>query len=358
MRSALLMLLIAWSLAALGQQISVMVAPFDSAGAGDPEIGKKASIILNLQIWQTLRIPPAGEGRKTKGTVTWDVTSKPPTSYAEAEALARTQTEDEPQIVLWGRAWRYGGGNVVEAFLSIRSDAKPAVFKSDLWNVSMPDGTAVGVGVPRRQVDFRPIVLRPDLLAELKDPSGLKLYASPSGDVILSPVGDYFRALQQGPDSAQVILPDGTKGWVRLPNLSRERSEVVHFAGALVRVFRQDWSGARELFVKVVNNPNAPAAVKIDSYLYLAVAEDKSGGDPDPWLRKAYELNPYSKIIVQYMCMSHLATLSRMSENDRRGDKGAQRRRLLNQILETTQPLFPRDDGWIRSVKTLLEKLS
>jgi hypothetical protein len=358
MRRAVLMLVIVWASVALGQQISVMVAPFDSAGAGDPEIGKKASIILNLQIWQTLRIPPAGEGRKSKGTVTWDVISKAPASYAEAEELARAQTEDEPQIVLWGRAWRYGEGNVVEAFLSIRSDAKPAVFKSDLWKVSLPDGTAVGVGVPRRQVDFRPIVLRSDLLAELKDPSGLKLYASPSGDVILGTVGDYFRAIQQGPDSAQVILPDGTKGWVRLPNLSRERSEVVHFAGALVRVFRQDWSGAKELFIKVVNNPNAPAAVKIDSYLYLAVAEDKSGGDPDLWLRKAYELNPYSKTIVQYMCVNHLVALTRMSEGDRRGGKGAQQRRLLDQILETTQPLFPRDDSWIRSVKMLLSKLS
>jgi len=353
-----LMALVAWGSVARGQQITVMVAPFDSMGQGDPEIGKKASIILNLQIWQTLRIPATGVGRNTKGSVTWDITSKPPASYLEAEALARQQTEDEPQIILWGRAWRYGGGNVVEAFLSIRSDVKPSAFTSDLWKVSMPDGTAVGVGVPRRQIDFRPIVLRPDLLAKLRDPGGLTLYASPAGDTVLGTAGDYFRALQQGPDSAQVVLPNGTKGWVRLPNLSRERSEVVHFAGALVRVFRQDWPGAKELLAKVVNNPNAPAAVKIDSYLYLAVAEDKTGGDPNPWLRKAYELNPYSKTIVQYMCMSHLAALSRMSEAERRGTKGVEQRRSLDQILGTAQPLFPPDDSWIRSVKAFLAKPS
>jgi hypothetical protein len=214
------------------------------------------------------------------------------------------------------------------------------------------------VGVPRRQVDFRPIVLRPDLLAELKDPSGLKLYARPSGTEILGTVGDYFRALQQGPDSAQVILPDGTTGWVRLPNLSRDRSEVVHFAGALVRIFRQDWAAAKELFLKVVNNPNAPAAVKIDSYLYLAVADGRSGGDSDQWLRRAYELNPYSKTVVQYMCINHLEVLSRMSEAERKGEKGAQQRRLLDQILESTQALFPHDDGWIKSVKALSAKLS
>src|SRR5258708_1106672 len=126
MRRIVLMALLMWAGVAVGQQITVMVAPFDSSKPPDPEIGNKPSIILNLQTWQALRIPATGEGRNTRGSVTWDVTSKPPASYAEAEALASAQTEDEPQIVLWGRAWRYGAGNVVEAFLSIRSDVEPA----------------------------------------------------------------------------------------------------------------------------------------------------------------------------------------------------------------------------------------
>lgn len=186
---------------------------------------------MNLQIWRTLQIPVTVEGRNTRGGVTWDVTSVPPTSYAEAEALARKQTKDEPQIIVWGRAWRYGEGNVVEAFLSIRNDAG---LSSDLWQVGMPDGTVVSVGVPNRQIDFRPIVLRSDLLAELRDPAGLKLYASPTGGSVLGSAGDYFRALEQGPDSAEVVLPSQVQGWVRLRNLSRERSEVVQFSGALM----------------------------------------------------------------------------------------------------------------------------
>ncbi len=48
------------------------------------------------------------------------------------------------------------------------------------------------------------------------------------------------------------------------------------------------------------------------------------------WLRKAYELDPYSKTVVQYICMSHLAALSRMNEADRRGSKGNEQRRSLN----------------------------
>jgi hypothetical protein len=357
MKRAALMACIAWASVALGQQITVMVTPFDSTKAGDAEIGKKASIILDLQIWQTLRIPATGGGRKTKGLVILDVTSKPPASYAEAEEFARDVVGDQPQIVLWGRAWHYGSGNVVEAFLLIRNNATPAL-ASDLWKVSTRDGTAVGVGIPSRQIDFKPIVLRSDLLAEMKGPGGLKLYASPKDDTVIGEVAVNFRALQQGPDTTKVILPNGTKGWVRLPNLSREDSEVVHFCGALVRVLRQDWPGAKELFLKVVNNPNAPTTVKIDSYLYLAVTEDKSGGDPFSWLRKAYQLNPYSKTVVQYICMGHLSALSRMNETERKGSKGNDERRSLIQVLKTTQPLFPSDDAWIRTVKTLLEKLS
>ena len=357
MKRAALMACVAWASVALGQQITIIVTPFDSTKAGDPEIGRKASIILDLQIWQTLRIPATGEGRKTRGLVMWDATSTPPASYAEAEEFAREVVGDQPQIVLWGRAWHYGSGNVVEAFLLIRNNATPTL-ASDLWKVSTRDGTAVGVGIPRRQIDFKPIVLRSDLMAEMKGPGGLKLYAGPKDDTVIGEVAVNFRALQQGPDTTKVILPNGTKGWVRLPNLSHEGSEVVHFCGALVRLLRQDWPGAKELFLKVVSNPNTPTTVKIDSYLYLAVAEDKLGRDPYSWLRKAYDLSPYSKTVVQYICMSHLAALSRMNEADRKSSKGNDERRSLIQILETTQPLFPSDDAWTRAVKTLLEKLS
>jgi hypothetical protein len=214
MKLPLLLVCLLWANAAMGQRITVMVAPFDSAQAGDPEIGKKVGVILNLQIWQTLRIPKTKDGSRTKGLVTWDVTSKPPTSFAEAEELGRAQSEDVPQFVLWGRAWRYGTGNVVEAFLSIRNDVEPSR-SADFWKVSLPNGSAIGVGLPRRHIDFKPIVLRADLLAELRDPGGLKLYAEPTGNAVLGVVGDEFTALEQGPDTAEIVLPDHTKGWVR-----------------------------------------------------------------------------------------------------------------------------------------------
>lgn len=265
---------------AFSQQVALFVPPFQSAAA-DAAIGSKVGVILNLQIWQTLRVPLVGPGHSTTGLVIWDVTSPPPNSYAEANKLAADRTEN-PQLVLWGRASQYGSGYVAEAFLSIRSDARNREI-APLWSVTLDRNTTFSMGVPRQQVDFAPIVLRQDLLAELHDPSGLKLYSSASGGTVQGFVGDSFQGLEQGPDSAKVLLPDGRTGWVRLPDLSREHSEVVDFSGAVLRVLRQDWPGAKTLFERALNSAHTPDAVRVDALLYLAAIADKLGRTLIPW---------------------------------------------------------------------------
>jgi hypothetical protein len=143
--SALLFLL---TLGAAGfdhNKITISVAPFAGVSGQDADIGKRASAILNLQIWQTLRIPVTAEGKHTKGTVTWDFESRPPTTSADAERYAAAQKDQEPQVVLWGKAWRFGAGIVVEAFLSIRSGESAIAFGSDLWTVTVPTGETFSV---------------------------------------------------------------------------------------------------------------------------------------------------------------------------------------------------------------------
>lgn len=320
-------------------QVVISVAPFAASDVENAQIGKRSSAILNLQIWQTLRLPTNPDGRRTKGVVTWDFESHPPASFAEADAYAAAQTDQEPQLVLWGRAWRYGAGVVVEAFLSIRAvdDAHPV--GSDLWTLRLDNGVTLAVGIPRRQIEFAPIVLRADLMPELTNPAGMPLYSAATGPQTLGPAGDYFRALEQGPESAKVVLPDGRQGWIRLPSLSREHSEVVDFSGAVVRILRKDWPGASALFERVVGNEHAPNAIKVDSYLYLAVAAVRSNKDPTPWIRKAYELNPYSRTVLQYMCMDQLA-----------------RRQLqtLRRLLDAGKPLYSGEDAWFKKIGTYL----
>jgi tetratricopeptide (TPR) repeat protein len=335
------------------QRVTLMVSPFDSSPTGKSEIGKKTGIILSLQIWQTLRIPTTQDGSKTRGTVNFDVTSTPPTSYTEAEALAAEATDYSPEMVLWGRAWPYGTGTVVEAFLLVRGHPlQYLALPQDLWTIVTPNGSRISVGVPRRQVEFSPIILRGDLLPELQEPSDLKLYAGPTGDAIKGTVGGGFTAQVQGIDTAEVLLPNGTTGWIRLPNLSQTHSEVVDFSSGLVRIFRHDWSGAFQLLTNVVNNSHTPAAVRIDAYLYMAVAADKMGKSADQWVAKAYELNPYSKTVIQYLCMSELSEFSRLSQEDQKNDRGRNLVNSLNQIVTSASPLFAPGDIWLKSVRT------
>ena len=334
--------------------VNTYIAPFQSGSAEEAEIGKKVAIILNLQVWQTLRIPPTGSGRSTKGTVIWDVTSKPPATYPEANALAKSAQPDEPQIVLWGKAWHYVNQNVAEAFLLIRRDVERNPAGKAIWKASLPNGPTFSVDVPHWQVDFAPIVLRADLLAELKDPAGLKLFADSRGTSVNGYVGDTFRALEQDREAAKVVTPDGRTGWVRLPELSKNPSEVVHFTGGLVRIFRQDWDGASQLFQRVVNNPHAPLSVRVDAYLYLAICADQMSGDSYQWVRKAYELDPLSKAVIQYLCMSHFSAIARQkagAENSNRTD----RLRLLNEIAQQSKPLFPPQDPWFTKLTQYLE---
>jgi len=49
-----------------------------------------------------------------------------------------------------------------------------------------------------------------------------------------------------------------------MPNPSAEHSEVIDFAGGVIRILRHDWSGALQLFEKVVENPRTPLAVLVE----------------------------------------------------------------------------------------------
>jgi hypothetical protein len=337
------------------QQITISVAPFATTSTEGPYVGIRAGAILNLQIWQTLRIPVGPEGRHTKGTVTWDFASHPPTTFAEAEGYAAAQTDQEPQIVLWGRAWQYGAGTVVEAFLSIRPGNPENPFGANLWTVHLPDDGEFTVGVPHRQIEFAPIVIRSELMPELTAPAGLKLYSQPSGPQTLGFVGDYFKALEQGSDSAKVVTPNGTRGWIRLPNLSTEHSEVVDFSGGVVRILRNDWDGAIQLLRKAAENPRAPTSVRDDSYLYIAIATARSGGDPSPWIQKAYELNPYSRTVLQYLCMAKLALL--VHSDVLAANRSAPQIEALRQITAAGGPLYSRDDPWFNNLKSYLDRV-
>lgn len=120
-----------------------------------------------------------------------------------------------------------------------------------------------------------------------------------------------FTALEQGPNIARVRGSGlAEPGWVKLPGLSNNRSEVTDFAGGLIRIFRRDWSGAIDLLSRVTKTPSAPVSIRISSYQLMAAASQSlhdQAGTPNrsvEYAEAAEKLNPYLRWTVKYKCMA------------------------------------------------------
>lgn len=325
------------------------VTLFVPAFEGPDSLGRNVATILNLQIWQTLRKAPFPNPSNLKfgdGLVIWDDAPLSPQTHDRAERVGR---DNDADVVLWGKARRYGDGVVVQSYLTM-----PASDKLRLWEVRVPtaSGASIGIDVPRLRYEFGPIALTRAVVDSYSSPGALKLYASPTSTEAVGVVGGAFTALEQGANVARVES-GGTRGWIRLPSLSASRSEVVDFVGAIIRVLRADWDGAARLFQNVITNPRAPASLKVDAHLYRGVALEHSGSGGAAELRRAYELNPYDRTVVSYLLMSHLAALMRTPASD------PERGRIVSaarELVASKRYLFPSDDPWLKRVTDVLAR--
>lgn len=326
--------------------VGLLVAPF----AGPDPLGRKAATVLQLQVWQTLRLAPPNNRNKLtfgRGIVYWDE-GKPPARHAEA--IARLAGL-EAQMVLWGHAQEFGTGVVVQAYLSVADTRGTTRSDASFWSVALPELGAkqgISVGLPASIFEFRPIVLRSEVLPLLNTPAGLPIYEDRGFARKIGELGGDFKAVEQGSDVARV-QSGGVSGWVRLPGLSANRTEVTDFSGGLIRIYRKDWGGAIDLLGRVTSNTDAPVSIRVSSYLLMAGASrlfHEQTGAPDRSLeliQSAERLNPYLRETIKYKCMALLAARSR-PESVRR----------LEETVRTSGYLFPRDDGWLAKVKAVV----
>jgi hypothetical protein len=336
---------------AVGQAryVGLLVAPF----AGPEPLGQKVATVLHLQIWQTLRLAPPNNTRKLnfgRGIVYWDEGAAP---TRHPEALARL-TGLDAQMVLWGRAQEFGDGVVVQAYLTVAEAPRAGAGTGALWSVSPPElaatKAAISVGLPASTFEFAPIVLRAAVIPLLSSPAGITIYEDRNFTTATGELGGDFRAIEQGPDSARV-QSRGVTGWVRLPGLSANRSEVTDFSGGLIRIFRRDWGGAIDLFTRVTRTATAPVSIRVSSYLLMAAAsrlqhEQIGGADQSlEFVEAAEQLNPYLRDTIKYKCMALLA-----------GPRRAERMRRLDETVRSSEYLFPKDDPWLGKVKQVLAK--
>ncbi len=365
---AFLILLLCSSHAATQEprNVTILVPLFESRTKFEAEpgtIGRRTSLILGLQVWRTFRIPPPWRWGTTikGGKISWDKDSIPK-SFEEAEQTARANSEDV-HLVLWGKAAQYGNGIVVDSNLSILNDETGGRLGTNIWTVAILSRGgmrySLSVSIPEWRYEFGPIVLEPGVLPEISDASYIKLYAQPNMRAVIGDLRDYtFIALRHTGEYAQV-KSEGKVGWVYLPNISKS-SEVVNFCGGVIRVFRRDWQGAIILFNKVINNEHTPTAVRIASFLYMAIAAEnlRDRARSLSFIEQAYRLNPYLKVTTQYLLMSHLANLAQLYPHQMRTLQARRSIDIAREILSKNSVLFAEQDPWILQVEKLLSEVT
>lgn len=325
--------------------VTLYLPAFEAEG----QLGFRAATVLNLRIWQTLRRAPFPNPAGLSfgnGTVLWDPTPLRESGHVAAENAAQSLGAD---AILWGRAWRYGGGVVIQAYLTVPEDRNAE--QRIAWKATVgAHGKAVSLTVrlPRRRYEFSPIVLRREVVDSFASPAGLRMLATRGSDNVVGKVGQAFRALRHE-GSWMLVRSGSTEGWVHLPQLSERRSEVIDFTGGLVRLLRTDWLGARELLQRVVDNPNAPRALRVDALLILGLAAQHAGGDPLGPILRAHQLNPHDVEVTKYECMAYVNRLAQAGS----GTAHSQTKGRLREIISSRRYQFGTADPWFSKVQAI-----
>jgi hypothetical protein len=350
-RNALLL----WLTLAIGvraEPVQILIVPFQ----GQEPLGRNVSNVLYLQTWQTLRkAPTPNPAHLDFGTAValWASDDLRVTSHEQAEAAAR---QTEAQVVLWGKTWPFSTQAIVQTYLTV-VEGVPALWSVTLQGRGGP--RVVTCPLPSRRFEFAPIPLSAEVVRLYAgEPSGLPYYRL--RDTSQAPVGhlgEDFVAVEHTSSEWTKVRVDGGVGWVNLPVLTKSRSEVVDFAGAVVRALRRDWQGAADLFLSAARNPRTPTTVAIDAHLMRAASLAALGKSPDEDLDAAEALNPRAPRTSVYRLMG---LLDRYQKLGRGADAAEARRRLverIDQALGRTGAGLSSSDPWLESARRAVAEL-
>jgi hypothetical protein len=324
--------------------------------ADRPGLGFAVASVLGLQVWQTLRKAPTPNPQGLSfgdGEVIWDPL---PASFADhdgAEAAARGGNLGA-QLVLWGKAYEFGDGVVVQLNLSLPRYHDFRERTPEIWRFGwQPDRPALEADMPARRYSFEPIVLDKAVVERYSRPDALALHASRAGGGEVGRVGGRFVALESAPGSVKVRTAAGQTGWVRLPELAAQRSEVVDFVSGLVRIYRADWQGARELLARVSDSAVAPTALRLDAALLGARAGLLAGLPAEQMVAemdRAVALSPNARRGAVYQTMLRLSAAGR-----REGCVDQGLRAEIGAAIDQHRHLFLADDQWLAQVAQVLD---
>jgi hypothetical protein len=330
-------------------EIVVYVPAFEGEGA----LGRNVATILNLQLWHTFRRYPWPNNPQNhdfgQATIIWSDKSLDSPRHDSAIQKAK-QINILAQIVLWGKAYLYGDGIVVQTNLSLPEYDDFRERRLEVWRIDV-DNQSLAVDIPRRRFEFSSIILSPDFVANYSVPTALKIYPQRRGGEPIGAVGDKFVGLQAEPDLAKVRSGSVT-GWVRLPQFSKNKTEVIDMTAAIVRIYRGDWEGAITALNRVIDNSAVRSHVRLDTYLYRGMAKERLGESGREDFEQAYAISPYAKVTVQYLIMSDIARLARVRADSDEAN------RLRERIRETEvrhRYLFSPQDPWLDQLDRFLQ---
>jgi hypothetical protein len=342
---ALLVSLLAAAPAAAQDTVTLYVPALQSERPG---LGFAVSAVVGLQVWQTLRKAPTpnpGGLSFGDGVVIWDPVTAGIDSHESAEAVAR-KANIGAQLVLWGKAYEFGDGVVVQLNLTLPRYHDFRERTPEIWRFAWREGDGtLEADLPSRRYSFEPIVLERAVVERYSRPDAIALYSQAEGGTEVGRLGGRFLALRSGRDAVFVRPAQGREGWVQLPELAANRSEVVDFVSAMVRIYRADWDGARELLARVVESAAAPTALRLDAALLSTRAGLLAGMPPSAMvveMERAVSVSPHARRGVLYEAMARITAEKAQYRCPR-----AERLRGLGLWLDGRSGVFAADDSWV-----------
>ncbi|HKC03126.1 MAG TPA: hypothetical protein VKC17_07470 [Sphingomicrobium sp.] len=319
--------------------VTIYMARFESSSA----IGENVTATLNLGLWRTLRKTPWPANPKHldfgNGLVIWSNETLP--APASRSAAATLRENPDLDMILWGSASPYGPDVIVQSYLLVRPLEDAHAPRGALWTVRRGD-RALSLGLPRALYVLGTVPLRRDVVNRFRSPSALRLCATRQRDCAGPQVGPAMRALEHSGPWTQLITPERRQGWVYVPELGDQPSEIVAFTGALIAYYRGDFDQAERLFGRVADTQAANALVKEDAATLRAASLAREGKAANSLIDALRGADPYSTYALQVALMDGL----------QKGD--AQRLRALSAELRAKADLFDEGDDWPRQARGIL----
>jgi len=294
---------------AFDDEITLLIPPFN----GPKPLGIHVTTILYLNVFKTLRRAPTPNPENLsfgRGMIRWTTIKLSKQRHLEAEVMAE-DWRFFAQLVLWGKAWEYGDGIVVQSYLSLPKYDDGRDRNLEIWKTRISVGEETfffEADIPRRRIDFRPISLTKAFVHEYSSPVAMKIYSTVD---LRNPIGRTGLKLKAVEVRGNIVkVRSGEKvGWLQIPSISGKPSELTDFVGAMIRIYRGDWQGAFELFDNVTKSSTASASLKLDAFLLKARAKEELGENGDAELEAAFKIDPYSRMVIAYRTMKWISDL-------------------------------------------------